>query len=73
MVVEEYKKKRKINMKKRRDFLDNNYTKKELISNTYRTSFNKSDTKERIIDLIIQREFGSLRMGNDKLNPKKII
>ncbi|KKK67675.1 hypothetical protein LCGC14_2951690 [marine sediment metagenome] len=72
-MAEEYKKRRQKNIRNRRKFLYNNYTKKELITSTKHMIFNKSDTKKRIINLILKREFGSLRMGNNRLNAKKII
>ena len=74
-ITEEYKKKRLKNMRKRREYLDSNYIKKDLvhIANKNRLFLRSSDTKHRIVNLILMREFGSYRMGNNKMNPKKII
>lgn len=62
-------------MRKRREHLDSNFTKSELIyqSNQNRLYLEKSNSKHTIVSQILMREFGSYRMGNNKLNPKKVI
>lgn len=74
-VTEEYKKKRLKNMRKRREYLDSNYTKKDLVylANKNRLLLRSSDSKHDVVNKILMREFGSYRMGNNKMNPKKII
>ncbi len=74
-ITEEYKKKRLKNMRKRREYLDSNYTKKDLVSlaNKNRLFLRSNDTKHDVVNKILMREFGSYRMGNNKMNPKKII
>ena len=74
-ITEEYKKKRLKNMRKRREYLDSNYTKKDLVSlaNKNRLFLRSNDTKHDVVSKILMREFGSYRMGNNKMNSKKII
>ncbi len=62
-------------MRKRREYLDSNYIKSDLVkqANKNRLLISRSDTKHTIVNKILMREFGSYRMGNNKLNPKKII
>ena len=74
MVTAEYKKKRIKNMIKRRKYLNSNYTKKDMVylANKNRLVLRISDSKHRLVDLILMNEFGSYRMGNNKLNPKKV-
>lgn len=75
MVTEDYKKNRLKNIRKRREHLDSNYTKSELIyeANQNRLYLEKANSKHIIVNHILMREFGSYRMGNNKLNPKKVI
>ncbi len=74
-VTEDYKKKRLKNMRKRREYLDSNYIKSDLLkqANKNRLFIESSHNKHTIVNFILMREFGSYRMGNNKLNPKKVI
>ena len=75
IITEEYKKKRLKNMRRRREHLDSNYTKKDLVSIATKNKLflHSRDTKHDLVNKILMREFGSYRMGNNKMNPKKII